>query len=75
MEPIPSLHRVAFLGNYLPRQCGLATFTTDVCESVAQAFPETECFALAMNDRPQGYAYASRSRSRKAKRTTARRIS
>ena len=62
MEPIPSLHRVAFLGNYLPRQCGLATFTTDVCESVAQAFPETECFALAMNDRPEGYAYPPRVR-------------
>ena len=62
MEPIPSLHRVAFLGNYQPRQCGLATFTTDVCESVAQAFPETECFALAMNDRPEGYAYPPRVR-------------
>ncbi len=62
MEPIPALHRVAFLGNYLPRQCGLATFTTDVCESVAAAFPETQCLALAMNDRPEGYAYPPRVR-------------
>ena len=57
MEQNPGIHRVAFLGNYQPRQCGLATFTTDVCESVAKAFPKTECFALAMNDRPEGYTY------------------
>ncbi|MBV9657480.1 MAG: glycosyltransferase family 4 protein, partial [Verrucomicrobia bacterium] len=52
-----SVHRVAFLGNYLPRRCGIATFTTDLCESVAAAFPDIQCFALPMNDRPQGYDY------------------
>ena len=62
MEQNPGIHRVAFLGNYQPRQCGLATFTTDVCESVAAAFPATECLALAMNDRPEGYAYPERVR-------------
>lgn len=62
MEKVPGLHRVAFLGNYLPRQCGLATFTTDVCESVASAFPETRCLAVAMNDRPEGYQYPARVR-------------
>ena len=62
MEHIPGLHRVAFLGNYQPRQCGLATFTTDVCESVAAAFPETQTLAVAMNDRPEGYAYPGRVR-------------
>ncbi len=62
MEHIPGLHRVAFLGNYLPRQCGLATFTTDVCESVAGSFPETQCLAVAMNDRPEGYEYPARVR-------------
>ena len=62
MEHIPGLHRVAFLGNYQPRQCGLATFTTDVCESVASVFPETQTLAVAMNDRPEGYAYPGRVR-------------
>lgn len=62
MEHIPGLHRVAFLGNYQPRQCGLATFTTDVCESVASAFPETQTLAVAMNDRPEGYNYPARVR-------------
>ena len=62
MEHIPGLHRVAFLGNYQPHQCGLATFTTDVCESVASAFPETQALAVAMNDRSEGYAYPARVR-------------
>ena len=25
--PLPT--RIAFIGNYLPRECGIATFTTD----------------------------------------------
>ena len=30
-----TIHRIAFIGNYLPRQCGIATFTTDLCEAIA----------------------------------------
>ena len=40
------LNRIAFLGNYLPRRCGIATFTTDLCEAIAQEYPETACVAL-----------------------------
>jgi hypothetical protein len=29
------IKRVAFVGNYVPRQCGSATFTTDLCEAFA----------------------------------------
>jgi hypothetical protein len=29
------IKHIAFIGNYLPRQCGIATFTTDLCEAVA----------------------------------------
>jgi len=54
--------RIAFIGNYLPRQCGIATFTTDLCEAMASQYPETECFSLAMNDRPAGYEYPARVR-------------
>src|SRR5579885_2896437 len=32
------LRRVAVVGNYLPRQCGIATFTTDLCEAIASEF-------------------------------------
>lgn len=53
----PQLKRVAFIGNYLPRKCGIATFTSDLCESFAQEFPEIQTFTLAMNDSEEGYAY------------------
>ncbi len=54
--------RIAFVGNYLPRQCGIATFTTDICEAVALAYPATTCIALPVNDREEGYAYPPRVR-------------
>jgi glycosyltransferase involved in cell wall biosynthesis len=64
MEPKnhPSFTRIAFLGDYLPRQCGIATFTTDLCEAVAAACPETNCFAVPVNDTEGGYAYPPRVR-------------
>ena len=54
--------RIAFIGNYLPRQCGIATFTTDLCEAVTAAYPETTCFAVPVNDCAAGYAYPPRVR-------------
>jgi len=59
---IAHLQRVAFIGNHLPRQCGLATFTTDLCETFATQFPQIDCFTVAMNDIPGGYDYPSRVR-------------
>ena len=56
------INRIAFIGNYLPRQCGIATFTTDLCEAVASAYIETTCIALPVNDIEAGYAYPSRVR-------------
>jgi len=54
--------RIAFIGNYVPRQCGIATFTTDLCEAVAAESPETACFALPVNDADATYAYPPRVR-------------
>ena len=54
--------RIAFLGDYLPRQCGIATFTHDLCEAVAQEIPSADCFVGAMNDRQEGYDYPPRVR-------------
>ncbi|WP_346332289.1 glycosyltransferase family 4 protein [Prosthecobacter sp. SYSU 5D2] len=62
MNRTTSTQRIAFLGDYLPRLCGIATFTHDACESVAQAAPEIECFVGAVNDRPEGYDYPPRVR-------------
>lgn len=56
------INRIAFIGNYLPRQCGIATFTTDLCEAVAARYPETTCIALPVNDNEEGYAYPSQVR-------------
>jgi glycosyltransferase involved in cell wall biosynthesis len=58
----PSPERIAFLGGYPPRLCGIATFTHDLCEAVAAAAPEADCFAGALNDRPERYDYPSRVR-------------
>ncbi|VAW50080.1 Glycosyltransferase [hydrothermal vent metagenome] len=50
---------IAFIGNHLPRQCGIATFTTHLLEAVALNAPEINCWAVAMNDKKQGYDYPS----------------
>jgi glycosyltransferase involved in cell wall biosynthesis len=54
--------RVAFLGNYLPRQCGIATFTTDLSTAIAGDFPGIDCFVLAMNDDAPRRTYPARVR-------------
>jgi glycosyltransferase involved in cell wall biosynthesis len=59
---IPSINRIAFIGSHLPRQCGIATFTTDLCEAFAAQFDDINCLALAVNDQPEGYAYPPRVR-------------
>ncbi|MCX6168402.1 MAG: glycosyltransferase family 4 protein [Ignavibacteriales bacterium] len=59
---LSTLNRIAFIGNYSPRQCGIATFTTDLCEAIAAQYVETTCIALPVNDIEAGYAYPTRVR-------------
>ncbi len=55
-----SKFRLATLGNYAPRRCGIATFTTDLTSALAlQA--GVEVFAVAMNDDAR-YEYPERVR-------------
>lgn len=56
------IKRIAFIGNYEPRQCGIATFTTDLCEAMADEYKGAACIALAVNDSEAGYEYPSRVR-------------
>ena len=57
-----TLNRIAFIGNYLPRQCSIATFTTDLCEAIATQYSQITCIALPVNDIEAGYAYPTRVR-------------
>lgn len=63
VQPRPALpSRVAIVGNYLPRQCGLATFTTDLCEALSAEYGAIELLALPVNDTEAGYSYPARVR-------------
>jgi glycosyltransferase involved in cell wall biosynthesis len=63
IHPRPMLpSRVAVIGNYLPRRCGIATFTTDLCDAIHAEYGATELLALPVNDTPEGYSYPPRIR-------------
>ncbi|HEV3204110.1 MAG TPA: glycosyltransferase family 4 protein [Gemmataceae bacterium] len=51
------IRKIAFVGDYLPRKCGIATFTFDLCNAVASQYPAADCFVVPVNDIPQGYEY------------------
>ena len=53
--PLPT--RIAFIGNYLPRQCGIATFTTDLCTAIAAEYGSGRLFAIPVNDPESSYQY------------------
>ena len=57
-----SIRRIAVLGNHLPRQCGIATFTTDLSNAIASVGSDLDCFVLAMNDGRHQHAYPPRVR-------------
>jgi glycosyltransferase involved in cell wall biosynthesis len=48
---------IAFIGDYLPRRCGIATFTADLRQAIAAEYPETTSFVVAVDDTPEGYNY------------------
>ncbi len=62
MEKNFETQHIAFLGDYVPRRCGIATFTADICEAIAAEFPETQCIVGSVNDRAEGYDYPPRVR-------------
>ena len=59
----PSLpSRIAVIGNYLPRHCGIATFTTDLCAAISTECGSARLLALPLNDTEEGYDYPDRVR-------------
>jgi glycosyltransferase involved in cell wall biosynthesis len=50
------LSRIAFIGNYPPRRCGIATYTRDLQHALARHLPESSCTVVAMEDEaPRAY--------------------
>lgn len=58
---LPTTH-LGFVGDYVPRRCGIATFTDAICEAIAAEFPKTKCIVGSVNDREEGYDYPHRVR-------------
>ncbi len=52
-----NLRKIAFVADYVPRQCGIATFTYDLCHAVAEQYHESKSFVVAVNDTEEGYDY------------------
>jgi glycosyltransferase involved in cell wall biosynthesis len=53
------LGRLAFIGNSLPRRCGIATFTTDLQQAVSTLCADVETSIVAMTDHGFAYDYPS----------------
>jgi glycosyltransferase involved in cell wall biosynthesis len=51
------LRRLAFIGNSLPRHCGIATFTTDLRQAISTSRQDLETRIVAMTDHGQAYDY------------------
>ena len=57
---IEGIGKIAVIGNYSPRQCGIATFTTDLSQSIArELILEDNLINIAMDDIPEGHNYPS----------------
>jgi glycosyltransferase involved in cell wall biosynthesis len=54
---VTPIRRIAFIGNSLPRRCGIATFTTHLQQAVAASYPALETSIVAMTDHGQVYDY------------------
>ncbi|MFA4836747.1 MAG: glycosyltransferase family 4 protein [Dehalococcoidia bacterium] len=61
LRRISNISKIAVIGNYLPRKCGIATFTTDLCNALAMELKnDNDLVAVAMDDIPEGYDYPER---------------
>lgn len=60
--------RVAVIGNHLPRQCGIATFTTDLCDAITAGYGAAGLSVVAVNDPLSSHAYPARVRFEIAER-------
>ncbi len=52
-----AIHKIAFISDYPPRKCGIATFTQDLRNAFNSQYPHTDTFIVSINDIPSGYNY------------------
>lgn len=57
MKEHSKVRKIAFVGDHLPRKCGIATFTSDLLSAVASEHPKSQCFCVSVNDIKGGYEY------------------
>src|SRR3977135_215851 len=57
MQETSKVRKIAFVGDHLPRKCGIATFTSDLLAAVQSAHPQSQCLAVSVNDIEGGYEY------------------
>ena len=57
MPRTSEFRKLGFIGDYLPRKCGIATFTADLCGAVANQYRSVDCSVVPVNDIPEGYEY------------------
>jgi glycosyltransferase involved in cell wall biosynthesis len=57
MKENSKVRKIAFVGDHLPRKCGIATFTSDLLSAVADAYPQSQCLSVSVNDIKGGYEY------------------
>ncbi len=57
MNEASKIRKIAFVGDHLPRKCGIATFTSDLLAAVGAAHPQSQCFSVSVNDLKAGYDY------------------
>src|SRR3954463_1201981 len=61
--------KIAFVGNYLPRKCGIATFTHDLRTAVQGALPSGQCVVISVSDGKEDYQYPEEVRFEIAEQT------
>ncbi len=57
MQRITEIRKLGFIGDYLPRKCGIATFTSDLRNAVADQYKSVDCVVVPVNDIAEGYEY------------------
>lgn len=51
------IQKIVFLSDYIPRKCGIATYTADLRKAISTQYPRTESIVISVNDNPEGYDY------------------